>query len=236
MVSETKIPKIIHYVWLGGGKKPRNIRRCMKTWRRLKGYKFIEWNESNIDKIKSPFLDKAIKEKQWAFASDYIRAWAVYNYGGIYFDTDIIVIKDISPLLNNRAFVGYETPKHPFTAVFGATKKHPLVKKILDYYIDLNINFNFEDNNTISTSKILTDVYDCKLGNLEQTLRDGIHVYPDGILCNPSPRSVTIHAFSKTWRKDLKLRDYILGEFRSRTTNKFMAMIYYLYRRIKKSQ
>ena len=129
-----KIPKKIHYVWLGGQEKPRAIKRCMKTWRRLEGYEFIEWNESNIDLDSHPFLKEAIAKKKWAFASDYIRAWAIYNYGGVYFDTDIIVVKSIDSLLKNRAFVGFETPDYPFTAVFGAEKKHPFVKDLLDFY------------------------------------------------------------------------------------------------------
>ena len=201
------IPKTIHYVWLGGSPKPRPIRRCMRTWRRLKGYEFKEWNETNIDIKSHPFLEKAIKSKQWAFASDYIRAWAIYNYGGIYF---------------------------PFTAVFGAEKHHPFVKSMLDYYDNLKIGYRFEDNNTRSTTKILIEKYGCRLGNKEQNLRTNIHVYPDGILCNPSPDSLTIHAFTKTWRSGLGIKDYILGGFRTRLTNRFMIWLYWHYRQLKK--
>ena len=228
------IPKTIHYVWLGGSPKPRPIRRCMRTWRRLKGYKFKEWNETNIDVKAHPFLQRAIEHKQWAFASDYIRAWAIYNYGGIYFDTDIIVVRSLDHLLKDRAFVGYETPDYPFTAVFGAEKHHPFVKSMLDYYDNLKIGYRFEDNNTRSTTKILIEKYGCRLGNKEQNLRTNIHVYPDGILCNPSPDSLTIHAFTKTWRSGLGIKDYILGGFRTRLTNRFMIWLYWHYRQLKK--
>ena len=148
----TKIPKTIHYVWLGGKEKPKEIQRCMKTWKRLSGYEFKEWNEKNIDIDSHPFLKKAIEQKQWAFASDYIRAWAIYNYGGVYFDTDVIVIRTIDDLLNNRAFVGYETPEFPFTAVFGAEKHHPFVKDLLDYYDGRKIKYEFSDNNILATT------------------------------------------------------------------------------------
>lgn len=230
----TTIPKTIHYVWLGGNRKPRVIRRCMKTWKRLKGYRFIEWNESNIDIDSHPFLKKSIEKKKWAFASDYIRAWAIYNYGGIYFDTDIIVVRPINKLLKNKAFVGYETPDLPFTAVFGAAKHHPFVKDMLKYYDGKKMDYKFEDNNTNSVSEILIKKYKCKLGNVEQTLNTGIHVYPDGVLCNPSPQSLTIHAFSKTWRTDLGIRDYLLGILRTRLTNQFLIKLYWKYRKTKK--
>lgn len=230
----TKIPKTIHYVWLGGKEKPKEIQRCMKTWKRLSGYEFKEWNEKNIDIDSHPFLKKAIEQKQWAFASDYIRAWAIYNYGGVYFDTDVIVIRTIDDLLNNRAFVGYETPEFPFTAVFGAERHHPFVKDLLDYYDGRKIKYEFSDNNTISTSEILINKYGCKLGNKEQILKTDIHVYPDGILCNPSPNSKTIHAFAKSWRKGLKKKDYILGQIRTRLTNRFKVRLYWWYRKIKR--
>lgn len=227
------IPKIIHYVWLGGAKKPRPIRRCMKTWKRLKGYRFIEWNESNLDVQSHPFLKNAIENKKWAFASDYVRAWAIYKYGGVYFDTDVIVVKSINKLLKNRAFVGFETPDYPFTAVFGAVKGHPFVKDMLDYYDGKKMDYTFEDNNTISTSKILVEKYHCRLGNEEQELVKGIHVYPDGVLCNPSPDSYTIHTFTKTWRLGLNVKDFLLGAFRTRLTNRFLIRVYWWYRKLR---
>ena len=94
MKKNDKIPRIIHYVWMGGKEKPDNIVKCMKTWEKLKDFKIIEWNESNFDIESNPFVREAYKNKKWAFVSDYVRAWAIYNYGGIYFDTDILLIDE----------------------------------------------------------------------------------------------------------------------------------------------
>ena len=154
------IPKKIHYVWVGGKEKPKDIQRCMKTWKKfLKDYEIIEWNENNFDINSHPFVKAAYEAKKWAFVSDYIRAYALYTQGGVYFDTDIIMIDSIDDLLENRAFVGYEAPEFPFTAVFGAEKGHPFVKDILDYYENVEKEFDFKNNNTISDSKILNDKY-----------------------------------------------------------------------------
>ena len=142
-------------------------------------------------------------------------------------------MRPIDGLLKNRAFVGYETPDFPFTAVFGAEKKHPFVKDLLDYYDGLEMDYKFEDNNTNSTSKLLVEKYHCKLGNKEQELKDGLHVYPDGVLCSPSPESLTIHAFTKTWRSDVGIKDWLLGQWRTRLTNKFMVRMYWWYRKLK---
>lgn len=195
------IPKKIHYVWVGGSEKPKNIKKCMKTWKKhLKDYEIIEWNENNFDIDSHPFVKAAYKAKKWAYVSDYIRMYAIYNYGGIYLDTDVLVLDDLVELLNNKCFVGYENSEFPFTAVFGAKKGHPFIKKILDYYDELDAyNFDFENNNTISVSNILISEYGCKKGNIEQLLRDDIRVYKDDVLCNPSKNSKTIHIFTGTW-------------------------------------
>lgn len=203
------IPKIIHYVWVGGNPKPKNIQRCMKTWQKhLQDYQIIEWNEDNFDIHENKYVEQAYKAKKWAFVSDYIRAKVVYEMGGIYLDTDVLVLDNLESLLNNRAFVGFENPANPFTAVFGAEKHHPLLKDMLAYYDDRNFSFDHNDQlagvNTVSVSDILKTKYQAQPNNKEQVLSSGIHVYPDGILCNPSPKSKTIHVFTGTWMEGAK--------------------------------
>lgn len=203
------IPKKIHYVWVGGKEKPEDIKKCMETWKtHLKDYEIIEWNESNFDIDSHPFTKSAYKAKKWAYVSDYIRAYALYTQGGIYLDTDVLILEDFERFLNHRAFVGYETPDYPFTAVFGAEKGHPFIKSILDYYEGREFTFDVNDQlatvNTKSVSDILVQDYGCELGNKRQTLREGIEVYQDDVLCNPSKNSVSIHVFTGTWMEGKK--------------------------------
>ena len=104
------IPKKIHYVWVGGQPKSKDIQACMKTWRKHLGdYEIIEWNEKNFDIDSSLFVRQAYEQKRWAYVSDYIRAYAVYHYGGIYLDTDVLVLDDLTRFLDHRAFVGLRT-------------------------------------------------------------------------------------------------------------------------------
>lgn len=205
------IPKKIHYVWVGGNDKPKDIKKCMKTWQKhLQGYEIIEWNEKNFDIDSHPFVKAAYKAKKWAYVSDYIRAYVIYNEGGIYLDTDVILLDNFDDFLNHKAFVGFENYDHPFTAVFGAEKHHPLLKKMLDYYDNLDTyKFDFKNNNTISVSDILINDFGCIPNNTKQELKNGIIVYPDNILCNPSKNSVSIHVFTGTWlenKKDFKYK------------------------------
>ena len=198
------IPKKIHYVWVGGKEKPEDIKRCMDTWKKhLCNYEIIEWNENNFDIESHPFTKSAYSARKWAYVSDYIRAYVIYHEGGIYLDTDVLILDNFDGFLEHRAFVGYETPDYPFTAVFGAEQGHPLVKSMLDYYENRKFEFDVNDQmktvNTKSVSDILIQDYGCQLGNQRQTLREGIEVYPDDVLCNPSKNSVSIHVFTGTW-------------------------------------
>ncbi len=223
------IPKIIHYVWVGNNPKPKDIKKCMKTWKKhLKDYKIIEWNESNFDISSHPFVKKAYEAKKWAYVSDYIRMYAIYNYGGIYLDTDVLVLENFDTFLNNKVFVGFERENYPFTAVFGAEKKNKFIKKLLDYYDNLDAyNFDFENNNTISVSNILINEYGCSKENKEQLLKDGIKVYKDDILCNPSKNSTTVHIFTGTWLEGIKpLKRKIVTALKTNIKTKKQAEIY----------
>lgn len=200
------IPKKVHFIWVGGKEKPKDIVKCMKTWKKhLKDYEIIEWNESNFDIHSHPFAEAAYKAKKWAYVSDYIRAYVIYHEGGIYVDTDVLILDNFDKFLMHKAFVGFERPEFPFTAVFGAEKGHPFVKDMLDYYDSLDsYQFDFQNNNTISVSDILVDKYGCRKDNQYQELKEGIIVYPDTVLCNPSINSVSIHVFNGSWLEEKK--------------------------------
>ncbi len=192
---ETKNPKIFKSVYKLGKKH-------------LSDYEIIEWNEDNFDINQNRYLKQAYEAKKWAFVSDYIRASVIYKYGGIYLDTDVLVLDNLNELRENRAFVGFENPEYPFTAAFGAEKNHPLIKDMLDYYDNLDFDFDSSDQmagvNTVSVSDILIDKYHCRPNNQEQILKEDIHVYPDYVLCNPSRASKTIHVFTGTWMEGQK--------------------------------
>lgn len=226
------IPKKIHYVWVGGNEKNNTIKQCMKTWgKHLEGYEVIEWNENNFDIDSHPFVKAAYKAKKWAYVSDYIRAYVIYKYGGIYLYTDILVLDNFDRFLNNRAFVGFENPQYPFTAVFGAEPGHPLVKDMIEYYDRLDeYKFDFEKNNTISVSDLLIKKYHCKVGNKFQILDEDIAVYPDTVLCNPSENSISIHVFTGTWLEGKKALARKINVFlKIHVTNKKRAKLFRKY-------
>ena len=93
------IPKIIHYCWFGNTPIPLTAHKCLESWKKyLPEYEIILWNEENSP-MKIPFVRDAYKAKKYAFVADYVRIWAVYTYGGIYMDTDMLVIRPMGELL-----------------------------------------------------------------------------------------------------------------------------------------
>jgi len=158
------IPKTIHYCWLSGEEMPKGIVKCMNSWKKvLPDYKFVLWDMNRFDVNSLPFVKEACQVKKWAFASDYIRLYALYTEGGIYFDTDVFVKKSFDIFLNNDFFTGVEYHKGYvkkgrhllnddgtlkdgvdfFThgiqiqaAIMGGVKGHPFLRSCLSWYQD----------------------------------------------------------------------------------------------------
>lgn len=229
------IPKIIHYVWLGGKEKPVSVQKCISTWKKnLSDYEIREWNETNFDISLNKYVAQAYSNKKWAYVSDFIRAYVVNKYGGIYLDTDVLVLDDLTKYLNDKAFVGFENKLYPFTATFGAEAGHPLTDDMVHFYDGLDFDFDKNNQmkyvNTKTVSDILINKYHCRVNNKEQILAYGIHVYPDDVFCNPSINSSTIHVFNGSWLEGKSdIRKKIVKWFKLRLTTKTRAE---LYRRI----
>lgn len=128
------IEKKIHYVWFGGD-KPEKVLKCIKSWKNiLPEYEIIEWNEKNFDIEKemqeNKFFRECYKRKLWAFVSDYVRVKVLYEYGGIYLDTDMEIIKDITPLLNTKLFLGYENDYTMSFGIVGTVAKNDVTTQL----------------------------------------------------------------------------------------------------------
>ena len=103
------IPKKIHYCWFGGKPLPEMAIKCIESWRQLlPDYEIKQWDESNFDVNMIPYTAEAYKAKKYAFVSDFARFWILYNYGGLYFDTDVQLIKGIDDIVERGPFMGCE--------------------------------------------------------------------------------------------------------------------------------
>ncbi len=130
------IPKIIHYCWLSNDPIPQKLQKYMSSWKeKLPDYEVILWNFERFDKESCLWVKQAFDNKKYAFAADYIRLFALYNYGGIYLDMDVEVLKDFSPLLGLRTFVCWQNECPGLeVAAMGAEKESLWLKLSLAYY------------------------------------------------------------------------------------------------------
>ncbi|MFD2037031.1 glycosyltransferase family 32 protein [Belliella marina] len=135
--SKSMIPKIIHFCWYGKGEYSETIKKCINSWETLlPEYEIRKWDESNTPFDRMPFLEILYKQKRWAFIADYVRLYAIFKYGGVYLDTDVEVIKPFGSLMDESAFIAFQTEiglsKYPFnTAVIGCEKGNAFVEACL---------------------------------------------------------------------------------------------------------
>ena len=205
--------KIIHYCWFGEKKLPRSVQKCIKTWKKfLPDYEIKEWNESNFDINSCPFVKEAYENKKWAFVSDYARIYALYQEGGIYFDTDMKITKDISDIVDKNMFLGYEDSGYVGTAVIGVAETHnKYIKEILEFYNELehfNIDVIYNYANPVIITKILKK-YESSVDDDGITIfNDDVYIYPRDyfypLSYNYAERVFTdntcmIHLFNATW-------------------------------------
>ncbi len=137
------IPKVIHYCWFGGKPVPNDVKQCIRSWKKhCPDYEIRLWNESNFDVYCHPFVAAAYEAKAWAFVSDYARLKIIYDNGGIYFDTDVELLRDLSFLLEDDCYIGVqqEVCLCATGLGFGAIKGSSVVKAMLEQYNGLTFH------------------------------------------------------------------------------------------------
>jgi len=197
------IPKIIHYCWFGCKSKPQEVLDYIETWKHfLPDYEIKEWNESNFNFRKMKFTREAYSMKKYAFVSDVARLYALYEYGGIYFDTDIEVRSSFDSFLLHKSFIGYEVENFVGTGVIGAEKESYWIKSFIERYktsafINLDGSFNELPNTIVATELIK---------KLPKNARP--EIYPVDFFCaknwktkeiTVTPNTVSIHHYRATW-------------------------------------
>lgn len=183
MIGGIIMTKYIHYCWFGGKPLPKLAKKCIKSWEKfLPGYKIIKWSEENVNIEECTFIKEAYANKKWAFVSDYVRTKVLNEMGGIYFDTDMEVTKDISKLLKNETFLGIEDTGYVAVGVwFEKNKNSFLTTKLLKVYRSFDrfdINKMSEFSIPILISNILSKYGFEKGKNSIQVLNKNIIIYP----------------------------------------------------------
>nr|WP_278246047.1 glycosyltransferase [Clostridium pasteurianum] len=202
--EKMNIPKKIHYCWFGENPKSQLMKKCITSWKKNTDYEIIEWNEKNFDVHCHPFASESYKLKKYAFLSDFVRLNVIYEYGGIYLDTDVEMKKNFDEFLNNDMFLGFMFDCTLGTAIFGAKQGNGTIKKLLALYDNdpYSVNLN---NNDLFTRFFMKEFSSFQLNNKLQTLNDGandIIVYPKEYFERPTYNrnmGYSVHYYNGSW-------------------------------------
>ena len=224
-----RIPKIIHYCWFSGDQMPQRLLDCIESWKIvMPDYELRLWDMESLKELRGiPWIEEALSVKKWAFVADYVRLYALYNYGGIYLDTDVRAIKSFDPFLGHRGFSGIEWNQRCYYdhntpcntginvefAVIGAEKGHPVISECLAYYKDRHFIVDGEMDMRV-IPEIMTPIvkrfgFNDKDYWSHQILSHDFHVYPyDYFVGQGSPiydmfvshNTIAVHLHTGSWR------------------------------------
>lgn len=206
------IPKIVHYCWFGGKPLPKLAVKCKRSWEKFfPDYEIKEWNECNFDVNAHPYTKYCYENQLWAYLSDYVRLVVVEREGGLYFDTDVEVVRYPTEILKNySAFFGLENPEYIASGLgFAAEPHHPAVKAMLSMYDDLVKNETYIYEQMQGCPKLNTEAlvpYGFKRNGAQQFVCDAL-ILPVDYLCpfndvtgelKKTEHTIAIHWFSKS--------------------------------------
>lgn len=227
------IPKTIHYCWFGKGPLPKKAKKCIESWKIFfPNYEIKEWNEDNFNVYLNDYVREAYDCKRYAFVSDYARFWILYNYGGLYFDTDVKVIKPMDDIIERGAFMGFETPIAKDIPLYvnpglgmACERYSPLVKDFINLYNNLHFVNSDGDHNLVTVVQL---IYKTLIDNgltattKIQKIKD-FYIYPKEYF-NPydhldkkirlTDNTRSIHYFAASWKNSKeKFMAFIEREF-----------------------
>jgi len=196
------IPKTIHYCWFGGGPLPELEQKCITSWKRFcPDYEIIEWNESNFDFSCCAYAKEAYEVKKWAFVADYVRLKVMIEYGGIYMDTDVEVVKPLDVFLKEKAFSGFEEEEYVSTAIMACEKNFALFDAFLKRYdkrhfLNADGTYDFTTNVVEITNFLLE--HGLLLNNREQAI-EGLTIYPKDYFSPKNHKTKKIECTDNTY-------------------------------------
>lgn len=230
--------KTIHYFWFGGNEKSKTIERCITSWKEhFPDFEIKEWNEANFDVRQNKYISQAYDKKKYAFVSDFARFKILYEQGGLYFDTDVEVIKPFNALLEYDAFTGFETEEfvNPGLVLWSKKQKNEMLGEILDTYSQLEFINPDGTQNTVTICKYFTDLlkkYGLKADNGTVQKVGSFSVFPREYFCpfddltgvlNKTENTCAIHWYSKSW---MNKRDIIRNRI-TRILHRFLGVDFF---------
>ena len=213
--SSVSIPKILHYVWVGGNPKPPSVQECIDSWyRNCKDWLIVEWNDNTLKDNNITYVEEAYRSRKWAFVGDYLRIYALSRFGGVYVDADVELLKPMDSFLNASFFMGRENWHGYFNAgphLMGAVPGTPILTSILsEYYTEHFLDKNGNPNYFVLPGRFRNyfqkhyNINVADAPNDTVQLSDNIYIYPWWYFCTPveGKEAWAIHHFHASWKRE----------------------------------
>ena len=200
------------------------VKKYMETWKKYcPYYEITEWNESNFDVNQNQYCREAYEAGKWAFVSDYARLKILYDYGGIYMDTDMEVCKPLDRLASYAFWSGFESESQFPTGIMASCRDNELLGYLLSYYNEKH----FKDadgsydttTNVITITKMIKDKYNVELNNTFQIFGENYAIFPFEYFCakdffsgkvSKTENTYTIHHFNGSWLNKCESRKIMI--------------------------
>lgn len=230
------IPKIIHYIWFGNNPLTPLAEECIASWHEhMPDWTIMRWDESNFDIAAAPvYVQQAYEARKYAFVSDYVRLWALEQYGGVYVDTDVKVLKSYEPLLSDTAFIGMEESlaHMPGTCVMGCEPHCQWIRDMLEVYKGVefvkpdgsfDLTTNVERMGVVMMKELMSErVKELKSERDKPWKREqytekwGLRIYTHDYfspitstrVMRKTKNTFSIHYFAESWRDGKRKRDW----------------------------
>lgn len=228
------INKTLNYCWFGKKEKTKLVKKCIESWKKyLPDYEIIEWNENNFNVYQNKYVASAYEAKKWAFVSDYARMKILYEFGGLYVDTDVEFIKHLpDEFLMRDAFTGIESGSLTVNPglIFGCNPRNSLVGELLQSYDDAN--FKVEKVESMTTINVRISNILQKYGYIykdEYQKVDGISIFPSAYFCAYDAQvrktkvekvTISVHHYSGSWFSPLRKLKFKVGTLKRRIWHK----------------
>ena len=210
------VPKIIHYCWFGNKEQPTYVNSNINQWKKkLPDYEIIEWNETNFPMSELPeYAIEAKNEGKIAFLTDYVRLYVLYQYGGIYLDVDVEIVRPFNDDMLQNDFIGLEDKVTVCSAVIGTRPHAEWIMKLLQIYKKRKFIIDGKPDLTPNSEYIfmfLKENYGLKYiaDNETDILSNGLTIYGKSYFSpmdfvtgkiKMTNNTYTIHHFKSTWK------------------------------------
>ena len=206
------IPKVIHYCWFGKKELPLLAKKCIASWKKyMPDCEIIEWNEDNFDVNMIQYTREAYEKGKYAFVSDFARFYILYNYGGIYLDVDVELIKPLDNILSKKVVLGFESVGKVAPGLICASEPGvEFLKDMINIYKELYFINNDGSYNLTTVVEYTTNyllLKGLKNKNIEQQIGE-VTIYPIDYFCPIdmltgrlviTSNTRSIHRFAGSW-------------------------------------